>query len=336
MMNATNSLNNVTVSFCLDFYTFIVNQLMVYYSFVSFFLNVASTAIFVKLIQMQPADLYKYLMTKSLVDTLFSLIFALYTLITPKLDVWGINTNFYMMLVYYVVNYYLSFVLQLISVFCDIAASFNRYRKSINKLQVFDKCSCKIVISLIFVYSFGFYSYRFVSIRLVFNDSETIYELQSNGLNDLMGYMHSFVRDGVCVLIIIVLNVLTVIEIRKMFAKKKLLTKYSRSERVQSAEARLSLMIFTVSTLAVIGHGLILAVYLNVIPAFEQEFGCFQAVATLLYTLSYEFNFFFYILFNLNFRKIVKDFFLKIFAVFMFQQPNRSSSTSSRRTTFFS
>ena len=78
-----------------------------------------------------------------------------------------------------------------------------------------------------------------------------------------MGYIHTTLRDGLCVLIIIVLNVLTVIQIRNMLSKKKILTKGSKSERVQNAETRLTLMVFTMSTLTFIGHGFNFVAYVN-------------------------------------------------------------------------
>ena len=169
-----------------------------------------------------------------------------------------------------------------------------------------------MVILLSCVYSFGFYSYKFISLQVVEssnNISTDGYVVQTEEIDKTMGYIHTTLRDGLCVLLIIVLNILTVIQIRNMLSKKKNLTKGSKSERVQNAETRLTLMVFTMSTLTFIGHGFNFVAYVNPKNNFFWANGCYRTLKYVLFWYSYEINFFFYYFFNLNFQKIVKKYF---------------------------
>ena len=254
--------------------------------------------------QAKSEDLFKYLLVKSIADTFLTLFLPLNSLHIGQYMSQTRSIAFNL-----ICGQFLPFSLQLISMLCEVAACFNRYRSSIGKFKLFDNISYKFTIVAMLSYSFGFYSYKFVSKKIVqvqdYNGSETSYEMVPTDLDKTMGYIHSFVRDGACVLIIIVLNMLTAIEIRCMFVKKKLLLKSSKSERVQSAKTRLAIMVFVMSALALVGHGLTFLAYLNPKNEFFWEKGCYQSLTSLLYWFSYEINFFLYYAFNLNFQRIV-------------------------------
>ena len=318
--------DNLTNSVCSDFYSFFDTYLKMTFGMLGFFLNTACVAIFVEIMRTQRTSehLFKYFLVKSITDTFLALLYFLYALFSQSQAYSIIERSYTLHLVHFINSYYLLFSMQLLSIFCELAACFSRYRKSAGKFKILDKLSYKVVIFLMFIYSFGFYSYKFASnhvIEIVNNGTEVTYAITSSELNKTMGYIHSFVRDGLCVLIIIVLNVLTVVQIKTVLSKKRTLVKSHTNERTNNAEIRLALMVLTMSTLAFIGHGLILIGYLN--PEENNFFlkpGCYRALAEILYWLAYEVNFFFYYLFNLNFRRILRNYFRKISNLFRFNK----------------
>ena len=272
--------NTTTYSWCLNFYNFYQLYLELSFAVISIFLNTACVAVFVSIIRdlKNDDDLFKYLLFKSVADTYVSMAHVLGFFFSGSYtNVLGVDKFYVFLLFYLIFGYYFSFSLQLISVFSDIVASFNRYRTSINKFKIWNKLSYKLVILTMCVYSFAFYIYKLVSLDIVIdsgNSSIVKYAITPNKLDKTMGYIHSIVRDGICVLIIILLNVLTALVIKSLLAKKKHLTT-KKSMRLKIANIRLSLMVFTVSILASIGHGLTLIVSSDYIKA-SYFFGHFN------------------------------------------------------------
>ena len=312
---------NTSFSFgCNDFYAFYESYLEITFSSFSFFLNLACIAVFIRMIRSQKKneDLFKYLLVKSFADSYLSISHSFLSIFGGIYsDNVGIRKFYFLQIITIIFEYYFLFSLQLVSIFCEIVSSFNRYKISINKFKFLDKISYKIVIAVMFVYSFAFYTYKFFSLQInetANNNSEVRYQLVQNELDGKMGYVHSFVRDGLCVLIIIVINVLTVIQLKKILMMKKTLIKDSKSQKIESAETRLTLMVLTMSTLTFCGHGLILLNYLQLVSFSENK--CLSTFGQSIYWFTYQINFFLYYLFNLNFKKIVNFIFIKFYKLF--------------------
>ena len=338
-MNETDTKR--TDSFCLDLHYFYQLYWKIAFASLSILLNFACVLIFVKIIRAQKMndDLFKYLVTKSIVDTTLTLLLATNTLLTQYPDTFGFKHNKSLHFFHLIFNIYVLFSLQLLSMFCEVAACFNRYRMSIGKLKLFDKIPFKLVISSMSIYSFGFYIYKFVSnqIKEQSNNSTvlTYYYISITDLDETMGYMHSFVRDCLCVSIITLLNVLTMIEIKRMISKKRFLTKCTKTEQVKKTETRLSVMIFTMSTLAIIGHGSSLIFYLSPNVSFFRIGGCYFTLSESLNLLSYQINFIFYYQFNLNFQRIVNECFMQLLVMCKIKAKSSAMSELTRvpRTT---
>ena len=75
--------------------------------------------------------------------------------------------------------YYVGAVVLLLSILCEVAANFNRYRTMTNKFKMFDKIDYKIKISLMISYCLLFYSYRFFNFKCI----DYVYE-PSNSLEE--------------------------------------------------------------------------------------------------------------------------------------------------------
>ena len=311
-MNITNESSNDTpydmASFCTQIYknhSFYWELIMPIFSVI---LNFACMLVFIRLIrsQRQKDDLFKYFLAKSIVDTYLSAIFILNNFFNNELTLF--NQFFLLKQLYLIFGIYFSFALQLTSMFLEVASSFNRYRMLTNTFHAMNKISYKLVIFFMFAYSFMFYVYKFYEVKvqasLLDENNVTVYMYASVSakLSKSLGYVHSFVRDGICVLVIIVLNVLTVYEMRKMILRKKILVRRPSRAKAARAETRLTLMVLTISSISIVAHGLLITYYMSPRDSFFQSNTCFEAVSFLFYSFSYEINFFLYYFFNTNFK----------------------------------
>jgi hypothetical protein len=291
--------------------------------------NIICIIVFAKMIKdkLTKEDIFKYLLFKSAVDTYISLRLSLgrkLTCINCELD-----NYYYVRLFYWIFCIYFGYSAQLISIMSDVASCFNRYRLFTTRFKALNRISYKVVIFFICLYSFSFYIYKIIGFKIttqsirVNNRTQVIYRLNSselipNNISDknsqILEYVHSIVRDGICVLAILLLNILTLFEIREAMYKKQNLIRHHSNEtqntngkrKVQKAQIRLTLMVFTISTITLLSHGSIFIYFF-----IKRNSKCFQIISYISYELQYSTNFFFYLCFNLNFRKVFLSFFKK-------------------------
>lgn len=289
--------------------------------------NTVCVFVFGKMIKdkLTKEDIFKYLLFKSIVDTYISLRLSLGRKLTCNNC--ALDNYYYVRFGYWIFCIYFGYSAQLISIMSDVASCVNRYRLFTTRFKALNRISYKIVILFICLYSFSFYIYKIIGFKittqiiLVNNQSRVIYRLNSsevipNNISDknskILEYVHSIVRDGICVIAILLLNILTLCEIRTAMYKKQNLIRHRSNEsqntksshKAQKAQIRLTLMVFTVSTITLISHGLIFIYFF-----FKRESKCFQIISYIAYELQYSLNFFFYLCFNLNFRKVFLSFF---------------------------
>jgi hypothetical protein len=214
--------------FCDDLSYFYETTLVAITHVASFFLNLFCILVYFKLVRSlkdkHSHDLFKYLLTKSIVDTYISFLLNLKLIFnsdySQKL---GVDRAYGLKVFYLIFGIYSTFSLQLISIFLEVAAAFNRYRCLKVELKLFDRFQFKYSILSMFAYSFSFYAYKFVSRQVVSksqnNTSE--YEFKYMDLDYEMGYMHTIVRDGICVLAIILLNILTMYDLKGVLIRRR-------------------------------------------------------------------------------------------------------------------
>ena len=192
-------------------------------------------------------DLFKYLFVKSLVDTYLSLyvfIFQIFDRIKFQQERILVFQIFYL-----VVFIYFAFAFELLSMFLEVVSIWNIYRTFGNKGN--RKTRFKLAIYMMVLYSFGFYVYKLVDYRiepeLVNNSTETIYKINGKKLGQLsiiFGYIHSITRDGICVLLIFILNMLILVKMKRVILRKKTLKQRDNvieRGKVDRTELRLSL-----------------------------------------------------------------------------------------------
>ena len=307
-----------TTSFCVLIYYnhgFYWNLIIPIFSFI---FNIPCIFIFFKLIrtQKQTEELFKYFLVKSIVDTYLSIIFTLNNFFNN--EVAAINKHKLLKQLWLIFGVYFAFVFQLVSMFLEVASSFNRFRNLAKKLNFMNKISYKISIFLMFFYSFLFYIFKFYEIQIVSsedNSSEYIFISSPNDFNSI-GLVQSIQRDGVCVVVIIILNLVTILEMRSLLVRKRMLVRTMSKEKASSIENRLTLMVLTMSSIAVVAHGLLLIYYISPDYSFFQTNACYQMLTFVVYSFSYTVNFLLYYLFNKSFKKVVISEFVR-FLIFL-------------------
>lgn len=283
------------------------------------------------------SSMFKYLLAKSVFDTYYMLrgLFLRFFWDCP-----GCNAKESLVeaLFFWIGVFYLGHAASLMSMFCEIAATLSRFKAISQKLAILNRVSNKIVFLVMLVNTLIVYTYKIFERTLIVErkNQTVLYRLRLNSFAAsenllLVEFMHSVFRDGVCVLIILVINVATIISMHQSYKRKRRLTlnqpantrKRTRAETLntsdenqstQSAPARrtllelrkfrrsenrLTVMVLMTGVIACIGHGVYFAYSL---PHHQKSF-CFYTITAFLFYSSYVINIFIYIYFNKGFRK---------------------------------
>ena len=292
-------------------------------------INMACIAVFIKLLNhsdTSSAEMNKYLLFKSIVDAycmLKLLVFAIFD--CRNCDQYRFYSTGIFKLVFLI---YLSYVAQLLSMCCELAANYIRYKAiSTESCLITKKLSFRVAVSLMILYSMLFYSYKLIERKIVArrqtskNASLTIYRLTLTefGTSDTIlkiEFVHSLVRDGLIIALIFVLNILTLTKMRRLLREKEHILEINGhtsnkrvSLRTQKANINLTLMVFVTGSIAIVGHGFYFAFHIPSLSWHLSE--CAYPFVNFGYTLSYVVNFFVYYFFNKNFRKCFLDFCLR-------------------------
>lgn len=292
-------------------------------------LNILSVIVFIKLIASKNAksDMFKYLMIKSIFDAYYNfrnLIFIVNDCINCS-----INGNKYFLVFVWIFVTYFGFVAQFLSICCEIGATYDRYQHISNKLKIFKRTSYKINLSIAFIFSLIFYLNKILERTLKTRSNSTHYILIFNSLGSSelalnIDFLQSFIKNGVCVLIILILNILSLISIRKSMGNKRrminrcnnksenLTLKRNKSIvklRVVKTELKVTMMVLTTGFLTILGHGLMF-VY-NLPLMIRHANFCLYSVTNFLFYLSITFNFVIYFSFYKNFRITFKNIIFK-------------------------
>ena len=210
--------------------------------------------------------------------------------------------------------YYVICIVQLSSMMLEALACFDRYVAISQNLRFYHRIDYKVIMALIFVYCSGFYVYKFfvLEIARTFDSSGVLLYIitySNYGLeygNAIFDSIHSIVRDGVCVLLIVVLNILMMVSMKRAMNRKKSMHggKQERCAKVNRAENRTTIMVMTTGAVVVFVHAIEL-IYFLPIPQiyFITNSNCFEVGKGFLYISSFGINFFFYFFFNNAFRQ---------------------------------
>ena len=294
---------------------------------VGFILNLISALVFKSLVKntLVKGNMFKYLLLKSINDAMVSIRYIL-------LQVFACTDcefeRIYPIQVFnLVVLLYFGFITHLLSILFELAANIDRYFTININFRWCNRITYKQVTLVLILYSFAFYIFKFWGIQIetqLINNTTLIYNLDDtkfnlSNLGIVINFIHSIVRDGLCVLVMFAFNVLTLIKMKKHFDKKNSLISNPfmrvkiKNRRKERTEMKLTVMILVTSLVAIIGHGMMLMSY---ILKQSSKNKCFLFSKDLLFHSSYTVNFVFYYFFNKSFRNVLKTFFIKLIKCF--------------------
>lgn len=222
----------------------------------------------------------------------------------------------------WIVSQYLSYIAKLASMFLESMATIDCFIYISRRFKFYHKINYIVVIVVIFSFCSLFYVFKFYQYFLATSwkntTNETRYLLERRVSRDLdaLVLVHSFLRDFVTVLIIILFNVLIVLTLHKAMTRKRVITHHATSKR---NEIRLALMVTLTGVIAVLGH----------FPLFYRNFAsvssdCFSFVSNLFFHLSYSIGFFFYLYSD----HLFKEQFFKLFKIsWLIERRRKSKST---------
>jgi hypothetical protein len=268
-------------------------------------------------------NVFKYLLIKSICDAVTSLINFFFSFIDQNYGSFFERVDILCNLrqIFY---FYLFYLFTSVSVLCDLASSFDRYRFISNKFIVLNKLSYFVKIGLMFTYSAFFYIYYFFNRECVYfqiaNSTQFVkkfnYSISFDNsiIGQIIYFWHSFVRDGICVVLIILFNVLILIFVRDTNKRKQRLKNNKQnlsSKKSEQAQKNLTNLVLITSLLNVIGHLPNLIFNLPFMKSFRAN-TCFMGLKTFLLLSLHSFSFFIYYGFNTHFRHFFKAIILNL------------------------
>ena len=137
----------------------------------------------------------------------------------------------------------------------------------------------------------------------------------------------SFIRDCVFPVIILILNILNVIFLKKslIFKRKVLSIQASKVKKLEQTEKTYAYIVISTSIFTILGHFPTFVFYILDQKKDLRINDCFLAVEQFLFNLSHSINFFFYFIFEKNFYLYFKTRFNRLIKSVYFK--SRISST---------
>jgi len=310
--NDTTKIKSVFCESLTDVYNNYIEKSIGIFGFIT---NLCCILVFIKIVRLQKSDIYKYLLYKSILDAYICLRITFKSILNCQDCI--VEHFFTLKVIYLVFFIYIFYAVEFISIYCQIVSCFNRYRVVTFHFKILEKITYKIVLASITCYSLLFYIYQLFDNKIVLsqkmNSTKDMFSITNSNLGEasfVFGYIHTFMKDFVGLISILVLNILTLYSVRHSLSKKKLIVSIKRSNKDnEKAELRLTVMVMATSVILFIAYGLSIIKWLK-IPVLQTN-KCFITLAYIIYWLSFTVNFFFYYYFNLNFKQIAFNFLKK-------------------------
>jgi hypothetical protein len=326
-------IENITVDnytdICIDIYNFYDKYISTTISITNVILNMMNVFIFIKLIQINKTnkskgDFYTYLILKSIADAYFGIRFCFRNIIVKGLFESDLkSTSFVLILLYLIFMVYLGFVVQLISKITECFACFDRLIVLIPSQQNKNRKLIKIIFILSIIFSFLFYTFKFFQFQIIPfiqpNSTEVFYrsivDSRKLQLFKIIGFIHSFLRDFLCVLISFCFNIATLSFVKKSTNNRRQLSSsnsaaclnLSKIEKLERAEYKIILMITFSTIIAVIGHWSSFLYYLPIETMIFENYCLRTFTFEFFYEISYGGNFIIYLIFNKRFRAVLLE-----------------------------
>jgi len=316
------------------FNTFTQNYLWVL-GIMGFVCNLAGIGVFIKLLRTKNfnKDLYKLSLFQAIADAYFSFSITTFNFSKSK----QLKQTYNYLMFELICLRYGHYLVQTLSVILEIIICFFRYKELTKRFAIINKIPLSVIMLVLILLSFSFSIFKLIE-RQVFPKQSIIngtnltwsnqstnnsYNINSNVFYELkytdfrwstfgivMRFVNSFVKDGVCVLVIWILNGLLIFKMRELMNNKKKLFENNKValKKNERVENKLTVMVISKGIFTSIGHFLTFIYYL---PKPETDSDkCFEMSTFLIYDLAFFFAFFFYYFFDKNFSKTFNSLFV--------------------------
>ena len=290
------------ISIIIDYYT------IPSISVVGILTNLFNSIVFYKIIGNIKVNgqMFKYLLLKSLNDLVVFFIYILKLFYYCKeCD----KTRSYATIVCYIVFYnYLNFVGLLFSGFLEMCAAIDCYLTISKKLTFLNsRLFSNILIASMLAFSSIFYIYSIFNYEIKENSNGHFHYKKSEFYHSSIGsafrYAHVLLRDVIIFMVLIVVNMLILVEIKKSTHRKKKLTEsFETNLNAICAEKKKQIMIAMLSLNYICGHIGMVLFYMPYKGA-RFNWSCFYYYAQIPFFISYITNAISYYAFNKNFKK---------------------------------
>ena len=171
---------------CNQFYRIYDSYILIIVSSIGFILNLLCIIVFYGSPQLMntKTNMFKYLRVKSICDTI-----AMIRNITRNFFFVGFDNysdyhpSLHLCRLYVFIYYYIGGVVLLLSILCEVAANFNRYRTMTNTFKFFDRFKFHLKLSIMILYCSIFYIYRIIYFQCI-EEVESDSSLSENSSND--------------------------------------------------------------------------------------------------------------------------------------------------------
>jgi hypothetical protein len=319
LMNNSNSVTCLYSSILDLFSRYLENVLNIF----GIIANGLCFIIFIKIVKRRQlhSNMFKYLLMKSLIDCLnflsnsFQYLFYCSNCRT---------SSSYLIVVWYiwVYNYFQSItevgsgIFEIIATFdCFITIS-STFKWCQNNLffYLFTILSILLVSIYLLIYPFGFVISKKIQSNV--NTSFTIYFYEYNDFGESSVYSdlaaaNAIVRDGVFLIILLSLNLMILISLKKTTERRRILTKNNTNQNLlsasQNAENKKLIMVLAIGLNYTIGH---LPYFVwTIMTLFFNDYGtCYYKFVYFVYLMSYADGIFFYFFFNNIFKRFLIGF----------------------------
>jgi hypothetical protein len=275
-------------------------------------------------------NVYKHLLAKNICDFFICVIEVIF------IEIYECDScydDYNLCMFNWILSWYVEFVLFSLSMSFKLAVIFNFFRIITKKFEIFDMIKFRYQLPIIVLFNFYLYIINLLFYRCnevsqyEDHNNNTIKEyavtLSNNIINkpiiNVIRMNHSFLRDFLCPSVIFVLNILSIVHIKRSLSVKRnvINIKQARKNKLDQTEKKLGLMMICANLMTILGHFPTFFFYvmdtialINGQSGYENE--CFISIEQFFFFVSHSINFLFYIWFEKNFQLFFRSWTQKV------------------------
>lgn len=207
------------------------------------------------------------------------------------------------------------------SIIFELAAQFDRLISITLPGNKRSKTFYKLTSALIITLIASFYSFKLFGYQIEYEeyDNQLYYNLYKSTFSltrtyHILDLVHSFIRDVVCVVLLLILDIIILVIFRRIMTNKRLVifgpqtieSRKAEAHKLENAENKTTLMILIIGVMTFIGR---FPIFINYLPIRFNLKQCFEFTSETLFFVNISLQFFVYYIFNQMFKNVFKRIF---------------------------